>query len=201
MKKNTIMRIAAVVLMCTLVTACFASSTFAKYTSAATATGKATVAKWDISVEGNKITISPKPSITFNLTDSWVNTVKGSDGQTATVKDNLLAPGTNGYFDIDIKNDSDVYAKAAITLSKDTGSVDLPSSFVLATDGNFENAVTLGNALPAEQIAINETKTVRIYWKWTFETTDNATDEADTAAGIAAGDLKLKADIVVDQVD
>lgn len=66
MKKNTIMRIAAVVLMCTLVTACFASSTFAKYTSQATGSDIVTVAKWDVKVDGEAFA----DNMTFNIFDT-----------------------------------------------------------------------------------------------------------------------------------
>ena len=66
MKKNIVMRIAAVVLMCTLVTACFASSTFAKYTSEATNTDAATVALWKVSVNDDDISAAAQ-DIEFDL--------------------------------------------------------------------------------------------------------------------------------------
>ncbi|MBQ1452212.1 MAG: hypothetical protein IIZ22_06065, partial [Clostridia bacterium] len=64
MKKNVIFRIAAIVLMCTLVTACFASSTFARYTTAYNGTGTITVAKWDVEFKNGNTTVN---SDNFNI--------------------------------------------------------------------------------------------------------------------------------------
>ena len=50
MKKNKFMRLASVMLMLCLITTCAISGTFAKYTTSATATDTARVAKWGVKV-------------------------------------------------------------------------------------------------------------------------------------------------------
>lgn len=51
MKKNVMMRIAAVLLVCVLVTTCGISGTFAKYTTTGTSSDSARVAKWGVNVD------------------------------------------------------------------------------------------------------------------------------------------------------
>ena len=50
MKKNKFMRLASVMLMLCLITTCAISGTFAKYTTSASATDQARVAKWGVTV-------------------------------------------------------------------------------------------------------------------------------------------------------
>lgn len=195
MKKNLVMRIAAVVLMCTLVTACFASSTFAKYTSGAEGTATATVAKWDVTVNDQKLGVD-NATVTFDLMEVFTNSV---NTPAETVNGKKLAPGTDGSFSFKITNASDVAAEAVINLAyNDDNEVELPTSFVFATDENFEDAITMPATLDKIALPLDADKTVTIYWKWIFE---DGVDEDDTALGLAAGSLKVDATITVEQVD
>lgn len=51
-------RLVAVLAVTMMFTMCFVGGTFAKYTSSATGTDNANVAKWDIEVNNNNITTS-----------------------------------------------------------------------------------------------------------------------------------------------
>ena len=61
MKKNRLMRIAALLLVLTLATSCFVGGTFAKYTSTATGSDTATVAKWDIQLKAGTADVHGAP--------------------------------------------------------------------------------------------------------------------------------------------
>ncbi len=93
MKKNIMMRAASALLVAVLLTTCSISGTFAKYTTSATASDTARVAKWGVTVEakGNM------------FGQHYVDKTDG-DGISATTtgivdsqhNDNIIAPGTKG---------------------------------------------------------------------------------------------------------
>ena len=79
MKKNVMMRVASALLVAVLMTTCAISGTFAKYTSSATGTDTARVAKWGWGTT----------TVTLDLFDGvYGETVKSSNS------DNVIAPGT-----------------------------------------------------------------------------------------------------------
>lgn len=84
MKKNRMMRLASILLVCVLLTTSVISGTFAKYTSTATANDKARVAYWGW---GSDATIE------FDLFDGEYT---GVNGETVNSEngDNVVAPGT-----------------------------------------------------------------------------------------------------------
>ena len=179
MKKNTIMRIAAVVLMCTLVTACFASSTFARYTSGATSNEDTlTVAKWSFVVGGTDITKSN--TFTFDLFGT-INHHANSDNVTK------IAPGTCGEFKLnDIKNDSEVDATVTVKVASVKNADGIPIKFY--KDENFTDEI---EDVKAGKVLINE-EVVRtgatldattIYWAWDIDSNGSAND---TELGIKA---------------
>ncbi len=67
MKKNTMMRIASVLLVAVVLTTCAISGTFAKYTSEKEVSDSATVAKWSFEVNDADIASN---AFTFNLFDN-----------------------------------------------------------------------------------------------------------------------------------
>ena len=112
MKKSKTMRAASFLLVLTLMTSCFVGSTFAKYTSTASGTATATVAKWSIKVGDTDIVATD--TVTFDLF-ATVNDTDGSDE--GDVLDGKVAPGTQGSFTIELKNESEVTANYVIALS------------------------------------------------------------------------------------
>lgn len=171
MKKNLVMRIAAVVLMCTLVTACFASSTFAKYTSSVDAEATATVAKWSIMYKDTQLAVTgTAPTVTVDLFDTIKHHSAGDDAS-------KLAPGTYGSFTFeDILNDSEVDANIAIT-GVVTNTSNVPIEWSL--DGTTYSTIFPTSIVEQDVAAGDTLEGATIYWQWDF-------DGDDTALGIAA---------------
>lgn len=86
MRKNKMMRTASGLLVATLLTTCVISGTFAKYTTTASGTDSARVAKWGIQMDNTG-------SSTFS--DTYKN---DNNATTVTGKENakVVAPGTKG---------------------------------------------------------------------------------------------------------
>lgn len=143
MKKNVIFRVAAIVVMCALVTACFASSTFARYTSEASGGTSVTVAKWNF--DANEADISE--SETFNI----ATTIEGHNASDVQTK---IAPGTNGSFDIELKNTSEVAANYQVAITTPS---DFPSVITVSTPANATGT-----------LAPNATATVTVTWDWPY---------------------------------
>ncbi len=200
MKKNVIFRIAAIVLMCTLVTACFASSTFAKYTSQATAKGNdLVVAMWSFKLNDQEIaTSAPLTADPFNLFTTHVNDT-ADDAQEVDVKDELIAPGTKGDFKLKVQNTSEVTAEYVIKVKRDVVAPDATLKGYLEdaitvkygtttidwTTADTNGWVTLPKDATNNILAIGSAaKELPFTWEWAFERTDK--DTTDTALGIAA---------------
>ena len=81
MKKNIMMRLAAVLFILVLLTTCGISSAYAKYTTSGNAGDNAQVAKW-----GVKVSVAGEKA--FDITDA---NVKSADAEIS-----VIAPGTNG---------------------------------------------------------------------------------------------------------
>ena len=213
MKKNRTMRIAVLMLALSLLTCCFVGSTFAKYTSSASGSSTATVAKWSINVEGTEIAVTGAPkTVAFDLFTT-INDTKAPGGDETDVADNLIAPGTTGSFELNIANNSEVTAEYDILYTiSNTSNVPLEFSLTGAEDSWTSDIATLNAtnvrleyADDAETDGVDErASSVTVYWRWVF-TTDASGDTADTALGIAAQTAAPKvtvtASIVVDQVD
>lgn len=204
MKKNKMMRIASVLLVAVLLSTCAISGTFAKYTSKATASDTARVAKWDIEVEDTNIAVTgAQPTVTFDLfncTDTNVDT----DGSGA---EKVIAPGTAGSFELTIENLSEVKAKYTIELSEtNAGNIPLKYSIDNTTWVDSVAELTM-TALTDQEIGMNATKNQTVYWKWVFEGTAEGahagqTDATDTELGIAGtATVTITATITVTQVD
>jgi len=200
MKKNTMMRVASALLVAVLLTTCAISGTFAKYVSTATAEDSARVAKWSFEVgAGNDIATAT--SFTFDL----FKTIKDTDG---TAEDDIspadgtiIAPGTQGSFDIVLNNKSEVTANYAIDYTVENTS-NIPVQFSVDNGATWSN--TLADVVAStdtELAATNGTKTVTVQWKWTYSV-DEAGDTADTTLGIGGtAVLKVTAAITATQVD
>ena len=89
MKKNSTMRVAALLLALTLMTSCFVGGTFAKYTTAGTGTDTARVAKWGVEVMAFNGMFAE--SYTTHDTD-YVGTYTNS----VVSGEKVVAPGTSG---------------------------------------------------------------------------------------------------------
>lgn len=197
-RSSMMVRLVAVLAVTMMFTMCFVGGTFAKYTSSATGTDSATVARWDIKVGGTNI--ATNDTFTFDL----FKTIKDSNGtddeaDMSPVDGTIIAPGTRGSFDIVIKNDSQVNAKYTINYTVNTSSIPVEFS------KNGTDWVTNINQLNVtnDAIGLGTEETVTVYWRWRFEA-DNVTvgDATDTSLGSAAtATLTVVANVTATQVD
>lgn len=202
-KDNKLVKFTMFVLLITIVAIILVSGTYAKYTSEASGTATATVAKWSIIVnDDEEIATTTPQTVTFDL----FKTINDSDGSSAEtdVASGLIAPGTVGSFELSIKNESEVNAKYAIAFEV-TGS-DVPLEFSV-NGGEWADTITA----PAETtLDMGESDTVNVKWRWAFEekvgdVVNTAVDTADTALGInaqtVAPEVIVKTTLTVTQVD
>lgn len=203
-KHSPFMRIAGIVLGASLLMTCVISGTLAKYTSSATGTAAATVAKWSVEVNGTDI--AKNDTVTFDL----FNTINEAD--ITTTEDNVagdkIAPGTGGSFALKIDNGSEVDAKYTLAL-EETNNSNVPIQYSLDKT-TWTDDLTAINTNQTDVALSKETgtKTVTVYWRWMFEGTTNGahagqTDENDTGLGIAgtAPAVQIAASFTATQVD
>ncbi len=182
MKKRSIMiRVMAVLSVVMMFTICFVGGTFAKYTSSGSGSDTATVAKWSFKV--GETDVATENEFTFNL----FNTVKDTGGADETdispADGTIIAPGTQGSFDLILKNESEVTAQYAIDYTV-TNTNNIPVEF--SVDGtNWTSELTDVTATEATKLQAkndtnSDTTTITIQWRWVFE---NYTKVADTSSG------------------
>jgi hypothetical protein len=119
MKKNKMMRVASGLLVLTLLTSCIISGTFAKYTTEATGSDTAVVAKWGVTVKADGGLFG-----TIYQIGDKTNTVttEGSTESTTTAdasNNKPVATETTNEFSVKATGTSDVVAPG--TQSSDTG--------------------------------------------------------------------------------
>lgn len=220
MKKNTMMRLAAVMLMCVLLTTSVVGGTFAKYVTSDWEQDKARVAKWGVAVDVEADTAFATAYGKDDSATSIAQTVVSSNS------DKLLAPGTKGTLCtayITGKPEVAVHIKKTPTLvltGWTTNGTDYYCPLVITVDGTpfyglsyssaAEFMAAVEGALRAEyEVGPNTDLTVynEVEWSWAFEGSDSKqTNEKDTALGNRAhntGDITIdfKYEITVTQVD
>ena len=204
MKKNRMMRLASILLVAVLLSTSVISGTFAKYTSTSSDSDTARVAKWDIKLE-NETMVETFTFDLFNTTTADLNNVATSGSNADDVV--IIAPGTSGSFEINLKNASEVNAEYTIAYTI-VSNDDIPLQF--STDGT--NWATDIATLNVTKVAINMGVDVPVVvrWRWAFEGTDagapaGQTNETDTDLGEAAvaadKKIEVKAVVTVDQVN
>lgn len=192
------MSIFAMLLAAVVVTSYSVSGTYAKYTSSANSTDNARVAKWSFTVGGAETATTD--TFTFDLFNTTYTNVQSANS------DNVIAPGTEGSFDIVLANASEVNATYDVDYVV-TNTANIPVEF--SVDGtNWTADLT---TLDVEDKAINMnggTETIKVQWRWAFEGTGSAnftatqTDVTDTALGKdGSAELTVKATVTAVQVD
>ena len=197
-RSSMMVRLVAVLAVTMMFTMCFVGGTFAKYTSSATGTDSATVAKWSFKV--GETNIATTDTFTFDL----FNTIKDSNGinnetEMNPVDGSIIAPGTQGSFDLVLKNESQVTAQYAIDYTV-TNNNDIPVKFSVDGGSNWTNDLADVAASDSTKLAANSgTTTIKVQWKWDFNGSD---DSFDTALGIGGNAvLTVKAEVTATQVD
>ena len=198
-RSSMMVRLVAVLAVVMMFTMCFVGGTFAKYTSSGTGTDNATVAKWDIRVNGSEIATSD--TFTFDLFQTITDSdLASAETDIAPADGSIIAPGTSGKFSIAIQNLSEVNATYTIDYTV-TNTDNIPVEF--STNGT--DWKTNINDLDVTNVAIGlgTDTTVTVQWRWRFEA-DNVTegDNADTTLGKdGTATLEVSAKVTATQVD
>lgn len=213
-KDHALSKCVALVLLVTMITLILVSGTYSKYTSTVSAEDTATVANWKILVNNSDITVD-EPTTTFNLFSTIKDTANGSaETDVATVAGKkLIAPGTQGSFDLVVKNDSQVTAEYTIAFVETKSDATLPIEYSLNGTSDWKTDLNeLEIATTPKTVAMNGTsQTTTVYWRWAFtgsasaNYTSSQTDAKDTKLGVDAvttpATVKVKATITVNQVN
>ena len=197
-RSSMMVRLVAVLAVVMMFTMCFVGGTFAKYTSSGTGTDSATVAKWSFKV--GETDIATTNTFAFDL----FKTIKDSDvnnneTEMNPVDGSIIAPGTQGSFDLVLKNASQVTAQYAIDYTV-TNNNDIPVKFSVDGGTTWTNDLADVAASDSTKLAANSgTTTIKVQWKWDFNGSD---DSFDTALGIGGNAvLTVKAEVTATQVD
>lgn len=201
MKKNVMMRVASALLVAVLMTTCAISGTFAKYTSTATTSDQARVAKWGWGATAVSIDL---------FDDVYGTTVDSADGK------NVIAPGTGKTSKITWTPAATFTPEVDYTISfKVTATIpaeiEAELNWTLKIDDeavqNFDTFTDLAAVLNAKTYAgeaSTEAPTFNIVigWDWPIGTTpeDNAADTALGNAGSLA-QLTVNVELIATQVD
>lgn len=181
MKKNVMMRLAAILLVCVLASTCGISGTYAKYVSSATGSDTARVAKWGWGDTSISIDL-------FN--DTYDETVDSADDA------NVIAPGTSKTGALVWTPDAGFapevdYQLSFAVVGTIPAEIEAELDWTLQIDGgeveNFTNFADLEAALEAKTYtgdtsAEAPTVNIMIGWTWVFNGGD---DVADTNLGNA----------------
>ena len=224
MKKHNMMRVASALAVVTLLSTSVISGTLAKYTSEATSKAEsASVAKWAINAGSKNGTLQAiseagRDSFTFDLFNTVKDTATagGNESDISAIDGRIIAPGTWGYVDLVIENDSEVSAKYSIKLEKtsedrvplqyamkklDGAAVEETKLSAITLDSNAVNwtsEVTNVKITEDKSITLNyisgdtktgntgNTVTYRVYWKWDYGTNTTASENSDTSLGVTA---------------
>ena len=202
MKNNKTVKFMALVLFVTILAIILVSGTYAKYTTSATGSDTATVAKWSIKLGDEDIAKSTEKTFTIDLFSTITNTDGSEEKNVKKTDGTLIAPGTMGSFTlVSLKNESEVNAKYSVTytLLNESG---VPLEFTTNKDDESSwksdfTAVNVSN----EALATDATATTAtVYWRWAF-TKDTARDTSDTTLGTTTPTVTLTAKIDVEQAD
>lgn len=176
MKKNAMLKIAAVLLVAVLLTTCAISSTFAKYVSEASSDeASARVAKWGVTTT---MTLSDENdfSHTYGTGDKLVSAF-GGEG------DKVVAPGTSGTltFSYALSGKSEVSGIVNFNIEVENPA-DIPLQFSLNGGSTWvdwdSDEITVASKKFAPGQSLSAAEDIDIMWRWLFE---RGNDGADTA--------------------
>ncbi len=225
MKKNTMMRLASLLLVLTLLSTCAISGTFAKYVSSNSGSDSARVAKWGVTVTAAGTTFAKayKDAATDVNADQTVRAEASS-----TV--NVVAPGTNGSMaavaltgtpEVDVRVTYSAVFDFSANWVDSNGAVYCP---IVITIGNqkYSYAGTKSTSLDAFETYLNNkvaeysknydantnlanvgADSLNIGWEWAYEGNNDANDTylGNQAAANNAATIQVTITCTVTQVD
>lgn len=223
MKKTKLMRAALLLLVLTLVTSCFVGGTFAKYTTSATSSDTARVAKWGFTADNSNVVLTDLFKNAYDTTvKSTTDVIAPGTTNSATFKfeyntaDNgATAPEVAYTFTVSAAGstcDQSIQNNTNIQWKLDNGEWGTWNQLITAIealDGNKTSDRYEAGALPDAFKTGNDVHTVT--WQWLFEKTSTdaepnaaaAQDANDTAMGNAAAlaEVTLKISVTATQID
>ena len=202
-KNNKLGKFAVFILLITIIAVILVANTYAKYITSKDLEAVATVAKWSIKLGGKDIT--QNEAVTFDLF-----TTKDTDGSDETdVSTNRIAPGTQGSFDVELENASEVTAKYTVTFESQNTS-NIPVEFSVDGGKTWKTDIkelTLTDVLEAGA-KTSTTESPKISWRWVFERGTEDSEKTinngfDTDLGIleTAPTVTVTAHLVAEQVN
>lgn len=197
MGKNKTMKMILITLLIAMIALVLVSGTYAKYTSSASGSDTARVAKWSFNVGENDIVA--KDTFTFDLFKTITDTDEKTETDVVSANaDKVIAPGTSGSFDLVLENKSETSAKYGITYTV-TNTASIPVQFsVNGKDWTDNLANVVESDTDTKLAANNGTKTITIQWKWAYDG-DDTTDVNLGKVGTAK--LIVQADVTATQID
>lgn len=190
MKKKWTIKLGILVLVLTLVTASLATGTFAKYLTTQTGTDTVTVAAW-VAKFGDDTAGTAE---TFD-----VDLFETIDPVDSGVQPSLLAPGTQGSFDVAYDTSGTQVARN-VTITIDTAALANLTQLKFYSDALCSEEIPNGNIIMNTDFgpaAEDGTGTKTVYWKWAFD----GDDVADTADGIDASSFAITITFTATQLD
>ncbi len=206
MKRNKLFIAGLVTVFLALVSLTLVSSTWAKYTSTATGSDSARVAKWSFIYDGEHEDAEDAAKVSTISFDLF-KTIKDEDGTSETDVDldgdgteKVIAPGTSGSFTFEIQNKSEVTAQYALDYTI-TNTNNIPLLFKV-NDGEWTSSLADVVASDATKLGIgSEAKTFTIEWKWAFEGNDSGDTTLGQNAVNADQTIIVELEITMTQVD
>ena len=121
------------------------------------------------------------------------DTILDTNGEAETdVLAGRIAPGTQGAFELSIKNDSEVDAEYTVDFT--VSGAEVPLEFRV-NNGAWTSSLS---SISAVRLAKNASTTAKVEWRWVFD----GNDVTDTALGTAdSKNVQVKATLAVSQVD
>ena len=211
MKKNSTMRVAALLLALTLMTSCFVGGTFAKYVTGDDATDSARVAKWGVEVDVTAYAFSDAykdEAVTYTVNEDSADITVQAD----TKDTKVLAPGTKGVLgtvklsgtpEVDVEVTFDVTKMDFANWVDKNGDFYCPLIITIGGSAVYGEGFTSADAFAAALTALIEDYSdyyhtnknlatvdganLTITWEWPFSTSE-ANDIKDTFLGDKAAD-------------
>ena len=226
MKKNKALRLASVLMMACLLTTCVISGTFAKYVTSKEGSDTARVAKWGVTITTTGQFVETYATDNNDVKGTITNSVVSVAAEDNSVKDAVLAPGTNGsMLSVALAGKPEVAVAVTYDAELDLENWTVDGAYYCPIvikvgdktfDGNDTTTYADANALEAAVEAAIEACKVNLHpktdlstvatpvvtWSWTFSTSD-ANDEKDTKLGDAGtkASMKLWVKTTLTQID
>lgn len=169
--------------------------TYAKYIESKNGDAEFNVAGWKIKINNSDITDGASLS-------SLINPVYESN---SNIKDGVIAPGSQGYFDINIdatNTEVSFNYEITITPSQESDVTDLTIYAYKIDDGAIINTNNNSNTITnrINNIDQNKTLTIRLFFKWLDGEGEQMNNAADTAASVGEGTGKINVNAKFTQV-